>query len=57
MLYCKGRLALDQLPRSFHGDPADRLIVATALSHGLLLATHDRTIQASGVIPLWEGSA
>jgi PIN domain nuclease of toxin-antitoxin system len=48
-------LALDQLPQSFHGDPADRLIVATAQSHGLLIATHDRAIQASGVIPIWEG--
>jgi PIN domain nuclease of toxin-antitoxin system len=50
-------LALDLLPQSFHGDPADRLIVATALTHGLPLATHDSAIQASGVIPLWEPSA
>ena len=50
-------LALDHLPQSFHGDPADRLIVATALTHGLPLATHDSAIQASGVIPIWEGSA
>ena len=48
-------LALDQLPQSFHGDPADRLIVATAQSHGLPIATHVRAIQASGVIPIWEG--
>ena len=46
-------LALDQLPQSFHGDPADRLIVATAHIHGLPLATHDRAILASGVIPIW----
>ena len=50
-------LALNHLPQSFHGDPADRLIVATALTHGLSLATHDSAIQASGVIPIWEGSA
>lgn len=50
-------LALDQLPQSFHGDPADRLIVATALTHGLPLASQDRAIQASGVIPMWEPSA
>ena len=50
-------LALDLLPQSFHGDPADRLIVTTALTHGLPLATHDSAIQASGVIPLWEPSA
>jgi len=45
------------LPQSFHGDPADRLIVATALVHGLPLATHDGAIQASGVIPIWQGKA
>lgn len=45
------------LPLSIHGDPADRLIVATALTHGLPLATQDSAIQASGVIPIWEGSA
>lgn len=50
-------VALDHLPQSFHGDPADRLIVATALIHGLPLATQDSAIQASGVIPLWEPSA
>ena len=49
-------LTLDQLPQSFHADPADRLIVATAQCHGLPLATHDRAIQASGLIPIWEGS-
>jgi PIN domain nuclease of toxin-antitoxin system len=50
-------LALDHLPQSFNGDPADRLIVATALTHGLPLATQDSAIQASGVIPIWEGPA
>jgi PIN domain nuclease of toxin-antitoxin system len=50
-------LALDHLPQSFHGNPADRLIVATALTHGLPLATQDSAIQTSGVIPLWEPSA
>jgi PIN domain nuclease of toxin-antitoxin system len=42
-------LALDQLPQSFHADPADRLIVATAQSHGLPLATYNRAIQASAM--------
>jgi PIN domain nuclease of toxin-antitoxin system len=42
-------LALDQLLQSFIADPADRLIMATAQSHGLPLATHDRAIQASAV--------
>ena len=50
-------VALDQLPESFHADPADRLIVATALSHGLPLATHDSAIRASRVIPIWEDFA
>lgn len=33
-----------QLPNNFHGDPADRLIVATARIHSLALLTHDRNI-------------
>jgi PIN domain nuclease of toxin-antitoxin system len=34
------------LPGGFHGDPADRLIVATAIVHRIPLATHDDKIQA-----------
>jgi PIN domain nuclease of toxin-antitoxin system len=48
-------IALDQLSEAFHGDPADRLIVATGLAHGLVLATHDQAIRSSGVITLWRG--
>ncbi|MGB6977060.1 MAG: type II toxin-antitoxin system VapC family toxin [Gammaproteobacteria bacterium] len=33
-----------QLPDGFHGDPADRLIVATARMHRLTLLTHDQKI-------------
>ncbi len=33
-----------QLPDGFHGDPADRLIVATARIHQLTLLTSDRKI-------------
>ena len=33
------------LPSSFPGDPADRLIYATATEHGLKLATKDRGIR------------
>lgn len=47
-------LALDQLPLSFHGDPADRLIVATARIHSLPLATHDRAIRRSRAARLWK---
>ena len=35
---------------AFHGDPADRLIVATALVHGASLVTADAAIQDSGVV-------
>ena len=33
------------LPEPFHGDPADRLIAATALSLGIPLVTRDRAIR------------
>jgi PIN domain nuclease of toxin-antitoxin system len=33
------------LPSSFPGDPADRLIYATAVEHGLGLVTKDRSIR------------
>lgn len=46
-------IAVDRLPPEFHGDPADRLIAATARVHDLVLATHDRTIRSSGVVPIW----
>jgi PIN domain nuclease of toxin-antitoxin system len=32
------------LPGEFHGDPADRFLVATARAHRAKLATHDRKI-------------
>ena len=46
--------ALDQLPASFHGDPADRLIVATARAHAMPLATHDAAIRRSRAAKLWK---
>jgi len=46
-------IAVDRLPPEFHGDPADRLIAATARVHDLVLATHDRAIRSSGVVPIW----
>jgi PIN domain nuclease of toxin-antitoxin system len=33
------------LPSSFAGDPADRIIFATAIEHGLRLVTKDRRIR------------
>jgi PIN domain nuclease of toxin-antitoxin system len=47
-------VAVDGLPASFHGDPADRLIVATARAHRFSLATHDRAIRKSRTATLWE---
>ena len=47
-------LALDALPASFHGDPADRVIVATARAHAMPLATHDGAIRRSRAANLWR---
>jgi PIN domain nuclease of toxin-antitoxin system len=47
-------IAVDSLPTRFHGDPADRLIVATARTHGIALATHDREIRRSRTVKLWS---
>jgi len=47
---------LNVLPSSFHGDPADRLIVAAARTHSLPLATHDRRIRRSRLATLWKPS-
>jgi PIN domain nuclease of toxin-antitoxin system len=47
-------IAVDSLPRGFHGDPADRLIVATARAHAMALATHDKGIRTSRAATLWR---
>lgn len=47
-------LALDALPVTFHGDPADRLIVATARAHAMPLATHDAVIRKSRAAQVWK---
>lgn len=39
-----------QLPASFHADPADRLIVATAIRHSCPLVTSDGRIVESRVV-------
>jgi PIN domain nuclease of toxin-antitoxin system len=36
-----------------HKDPADRMIVATALEHELTLITHDREISRWGGVPVF----
>jgi PIN domain nuclease of toxin-antitoxin system len=45
--------ALDALPESFHGDPADRLIIATARAHRLALATRDKALRRCRLVKLW----
>lgn len=49
--------ALDKLPQSFHGDHADRLIVATGRGRRMPLATHDRLIRKSRVVSIWKPRA
>lgn len=39
------------LPSTFHRDPADRIIVATARVHGATLVTTDRALIAAGIVP------
>ncbi|HKV12531.1 MAG TPA: type II toxin-antitoxin system VapC family toxin [Thermoanaerobaculia bacterium] len=47
-------VAAGSLGPDFHGDPADRLIVATALETGSLLVTKDGNIRSfPGVTTLW----
>jgi PIN domain nuclease of toxin-antitoxin system len=47
-------IALGALPPAFHGDPADRIIVATARTHALPLATHDAAIRRARAVKLWK---
>ncbi len=47
-------LALDGLPKSFHGDPADRIIVATARAHAIPLLTRDTNIRRSRAAKSWH---
>ncbi len=43
--------------RGFHKDPADQLIVATALAHGLRLISNDARIRQWGGVPmLWRSA-
>jgi len=36
------------LPESFHGDPGDRIVAATAVAHNLTLCTHDKELLRYG---------
>ena len=44
---------MNRLPPSFHQDPADRLIVATARSRQIPLATLDRKIITARLAKIW----
>jgi PIN domain len=50
-------IAVQNLPQTFHGDPADRMIVATARVHDLPLATHDEAIRKSRLVKIWKSKA
>ena len=45
------RLAVE-LPDTYPGDPMDRLIGGTALAHGVVLITPDKTIRRSKAVPV-----
>jgi PIN domain nuclease of toxin-antitoxin system len=47
-------LALDELPAGLHGDPADRIIAATARCKGMPLATWDKALRRSRAIEIWR---
>jgi PIN domain nuclease of toxin-antitoxin system len=47
-------IALDSLPAGLQGDPADRLIAATARCRDLPLATYDKTLRRSRAVTLWK---
>ena len=42
-----------RLPGDFHGDPADRLIVATSLAHNAALISKDKKIKNWGFISVY----
>ncbi len=45
---------MNALPENVHRDPADRLIVASARSQQLLLASRDSLIVDSGLVNIWS---
>ncbi|MFN3565951.1 MAG: type II toxin-antitoxin system VapC family toxin [Burkholderiaceae bacterium] len=45
---------LHDLPSTLPGDPADRIIVATARARALRLATHDARLRRVRLAPLWR---
>jgi PIN domain nuclease of toxin-antitoxin system len=47
-------IEVNELPATFHGDPADRMIVATARAYDLPLVTHDEAIRKSRLVKIWR---
>lgn len=45
-------IAKQSTQMDFHGDPADELIAATSVVHNVPLATRDRRIRRSRIVPL-----
>jgi PIN domain nuclease of toxin-antitoxin system len=43
-----------QLPATFHGDPGDRILAATAIAHNLTLCTHDDLLLRFGKLGLFR---
>ena len=49
-------VTMNRLPSDFHRDPADRLIVATAIALRRPLFTCDQKIIDSGVVSIWSAN-
>ncbi len=47
-------VTMNRLPSDFHRDPADRLIVSTAITVGRPLFTCDQRIIDSEAVPIWS---
>lgn len=46
-------IALYNLPADFHGDPADKMIIASAISRGCSLVTADKAMRRSALVKCW----
>lgn len=46
-------IAVYNLPADFHGDPADKMVIASAISRNYTLATDDNAIRRSELVEYW----
>ena len=54
MLPITPEIAMRSMFIAMHGDPADRIIMATALAHQCELVTVDKKIREAGAVPtIW----